>query len=140
MNRKKEIKRKVPAGYSFERWIFEKEIRGIVASSTSPNPALVIAALTVGVLKIEAVIFAGRHPPVLRYEVFVKHDPHSREWICYDSPEEAVRCSDKYMEKEMLDVLCRVKSKWGLSFTECNFKVLDGKRILRKKAKKPAKH
>ena len=85
----------------------------------------VVASLTVGCVKIEATLFKNKEKLSLCYDVFVKDTPDSDEWICYETPTDAV----KLKESEMLSVLDRIVSENGLSYTECCFEKLDGKVI-----------
>ena len=85
----------------------------------------VVASLVVGCVKIEATLFKNKEKLSLCYDVFVKDTPDSDEWICYDTPSDAV----KLKEAEMLSVLDRIVTENGLSYTECCFEKLDGKVI-----------
>lgn len=65
------------------------------------------------------------------YDVFVKDDPASPEWIFYNSLSEPVSLK----ETDMLRVLDRTAAEHGLSYTESCFDRLDGKSM---KKEKPA--
>ena len=68
---------------------------------------------------------------LLGYDVFVKDDPASPEWIFYNSLSEPVSLK----ETDMLRVLDRTAAEHGLSYTESCFDRLDGKSM---KKEKPA--
>ena len=59
---------------------------------------------------------------LLGYDVYVKDDPDSPEWICYDSLSDPVSLK----EADMVSVLDRVAAERGLSYTESCFAKLDG--------------
>ena len=64
------------------------------------------------------------------YDVFVKDDSGSSEWICYDSLEEDASLD----ERQMFSALDRVVKESGLSYTECCFEQLDGKTVKKEQA------
>lgn len=66
------------------------------------------------------------------YDVFVKDDPNSPEWICYDSLDNAV----SFKEADMLAVLDRVVEQNGLSYTKCCFEKLEGRQVKNDEKKK----
>ena len=68
---------------------------------------------------------AGRNALRLGYDLFVKDQPDSPEWVCYDNPEEAV-CLE---EDAMCAALDRLVQGHRLSYTECCFSSLDGKMV-----------
>ena len=82
----------------------------------------IAASLTVGCMKINAVLFQEDGSLRLGYDVYVKDSPGSSEWICFDCPSD--RASLK--EQDMLAVLDRIVSENGLSYTECCFEQLEG--------------
>jgi hypothetical protein len=82
----------------------------------------IAASLTVGCMKINAVMFLSDGALRLGYDVYVKDSPGSSEWICFDCPSD--RASLK--ESDMLSVLDRIVIKNGLSYTECCFERLEG--------------
>ena len=64
-----------------------------------------------------------------QYDVFVKDDPDSPEWIFYDSLSDPVSLK----EADMIRVLDRMVSEHGLSYTESCFDRLDGKAVRKEK-------
>ena len=116
MNLIEKLKAELGNGYSFEKLHDEDEIRQMQKMNPPDFPETTAAALTV----------------LLGYDVFVKDDPESEEWICYDNPTDPV----SLREQDMLAVLDRIASENELSYTESNFETLDGKEISLKE--KPA--
>ena len=82
----------------------------------------VAASLTVGCMKINAVLFQSEDALRLGYDVYVKDFPGSSEWICFDCPSD--RASLK--EQDMLAVLDRIVVENNFSYTECCFERLEG--------------
>lgn len=87
--------------------------------------------LTAGCLRLSAVLYRSCKELLLGYDVFVKDDPASPEWIFYNSLSEPVSLK----ETDMLRVLDRTAAEPGLSYTESCFDRLDGKSM---KKEKPA--
>lgn len=125
MNTIQKLKAELGDGYSFERLCDDDEIRQIQKTNPSDFPETAVATLTAGCLRIDAVLYRAGGRLLLGYDVFVKDDPDSEEWICYDNPTDSVSLK----EQDMLDVLDRIASENGLSYTESNFETLDGKEI-----------
>lgn len=125
MNTIQKLKAELGDGYSFERLYDDGEIRRIQKTNPSDFPETTAATLTAGCLRIDAVLYRAGGRLLLGYDVFVKDDPDSEEWICYDNPTDPVSLK----EQDMLDVLDRIASENGLSYTESNFETLDGKEI-----------
>ena len=84
---------------------------------------MVIAALTVGCLRLNAVLYRSDETLIQGYDVLVKDDPSSPEWIFYDGISDTA--SPK--EAEMLRILDGAAKRHGLSYTESCFTRLDGK-------------
>ena len=125
MNTIQKLKAELGDGYSFERLYDDGEIRQIQKTNPSDFPETTAATLTAGCLRIDAVLYRAGGRLLLGYDVFVKDDPDSEEWICYDNPTDPVSLK----EQDMLDGLDRIASENGLSYTESNFETLDGKEI-----------
>lgn len=58
-----------------------------------------------------------------------KDKPESEERICYDTLSDEIRLSTRSVEQAMFDILNREVKEYGLSYTECNFEVINGKSI-----------
>lgn len=75
--------------------------------------------------KGELLFYLSGKKLLLGYDVFVKDDPASPEWIFYDSLADPVSLK----ETDMLRILDRMVSEHGLSYTESCFNRLDGKTV-----------
>ena len=121
----KDLKNQLGDKYSFTRPVADRDIFLLQRNIPQNFSEAVVASLTVGCVKIEATLFKTKEKLSLCYDVFVKDTPDSDEWICYETPTDAV----KLKEAEMLSILDRIVSENGLSYTECCFEKLDGKVI-----------
>ena len=133
MKRTRELRKLLGRNYSYKRILSDREIMRLKNKVPEYFAESVVASLTAGCMKIEAVLFRGSCGLVLGYDVFVKDDLASPEWICYDSPMDEVILK----EKELLAVLDRIVNDNHLSYTECCFERLKGKEFpgRRKKVK-----
>lgn len=128
MNRKKELQQQFGNRYLYERFLSEREIKKLRSDIPSDCSETVAATLTVGCLRLTAVLYHSGDKLLLGYDVFVKDDPDSSEWIYYDGLSDSV--SPK--ETDMLRALDRIAAEHRLSYTESCFDRLDGK-IVKKK-------
>ena len=122
MNRVKELRRAMGDSYSFQKFITDREVSRLRRQAPQHMEDTIAASLTVGCMKINAVLFQEDGSLRLGYDVYVKDSPDSSEWICFDCPSD--RASLK--EQEMLAVLDRIVCENGLSYTECYFERLEG--------------
>lgn len=131
MDRRKQIKQELGERYVFERQLSVHEAKNLLRQDAKKISPQVVQSLTAGCVKIELCVYAQNGKPRLGYDVFVKDSPDSPEWICFDSPD----VPGSFDEEEMFDVLDRVVEDNHLSYTECCFEKLYGKRIEKKTAK-----
>ena len=123
MSRKRELQKQLGSGYVYERYLDERSLRQLKRLPPEDFSEMVIAALTVGCLRLNAVLYRSDKTLIQGYDVMVKDDPASPEWIFYDgifdtaSPKEA----------EMLRILDGAAKRHGLSYPESCFTRLDGK-------------
>ena len=96
--------------------------RAIIRADFSETAA---AVLTAGCLRLNAVLYRSCKELLLGYDVFVKDDPGSPEWIYYDGLSDPVSLK----ESDMIRILDRLITERGLSYTESCFKRLDGKTV-----------
>jgi hypothetical protein len=136
MNKKNDAEEEFGARYFFIRYMREDEIRAFLTKEKRLHVSQMIASLTIGQLRIDAVLYRNGNVVLPRYEVFVKDKIDSKEWICYDSPDDKVSYSTGMLEEEMRKTLDRIRDAAGLSYTGCNFDILDGKRVFGKQKKK----
>lgn len=122
MNRVKKLKRDLGSEYAYQRFMSDREVSRLRRQAPVQFEDTIAAILTVGCMKINAVLFQEDGTLRLGYDVYVKDSPGSSEWICFDCPSD--RASLK--ESDMLSVLDRIVSENGLSYTECCFERLEG--------------
>lgn len=125
MSRARELRKKLKGDYFYKQYVSNRKVRILQKKIPQYFVETVVASLTVGCVKIEAVLYRRNDCLILGYDVFVKDDSESPEWIIYDSPEDEVVLK----EKEILKVLEQVVAENNLSYTECCFESLDGKKI-----------
>ena len=122
MNRVKELKRTLSSEYAYQRFMSDREVSRLRRQAPQHMDDTIAASLTVGCMKINAVLFLSDVTLRLGYDVYVKDSPGSSEWICFDCPSD--RASLK--ESDMLAVLDRIVAENDLSYTECCFERLEG--------------
>ena len=122
MNRTKELKRTLGNEYVYRRLMSDREVSRLRRQAPQHLEDTVAASLTVGCMKINAVLFQSDTSLRLGYDVYVKDSPGSSEWVCFDSPSDPASLK----EQDMLAVLDRIVSENGLSYTECCFERLEG--------------
>lgn len=131
MNRKKELQKQLGGRYFYERFLNELKIKKLRRDIPSDFSETVAAMLTVGCLRLNAVLYRSGDKLLLGYDVFVKDDPDSSEWIYYDGLSDSVSLK----ETDMLYILDRIATEHGLSYTESCFDRLDGKMPKKEKAR-----
>lgn len=130
MNRKRELQRSLGNRYSYKRLLNDCEIQRMKKHIPADFSETIAAVLTAGCLRLNAVLYRSCKGLLLGYDVFVKDDPKSPEWIFYDSLSDPVSLK----EADMLRILDRMVSEHGLSYTESCFDRLDGKAVRKEKA------
>ena len=123
MSRKRELQKQLGSGYVYERYLDERSVRQLKRQPPEDFSEMVIASLTVGCLRLNAVAYRACKEMLLGYDILVKGDPASAEWILYDSLSDAVSLK----ESDMLHILDGAAKRHGLSYTESCFTRLDGK-------------
>ena len=122
MKRVKKLKGDLGGEYVYQRFMSDREVSRLQRQVPLQFEDTVAASLTVGCMKINAVLFQSEDALRLGYDVYVKDSPGSSEWICFDCPSD--RASLK--ESDMLAVLDRIVAENDLSYTECCFERLEG--------------
>lgn len=125
MKRTRELKKLLDDRYLFLPLLSQREVWRLQKQPPERFEDTVVASLCAGCVKIEAVLYRDGKKLLLGYDVFVKDDPDSPEWILYDTPNDCVSLK----EADMLAVLDRIVKSNGLSYTECCFERMDGKLI-----------
>ena len=123
MSRKKELQKQLGSGYIYERYLDERSVRQLKRQLPENFSEMVIASLTAGCLRLNAVAYRACKKLLFGYDVLVKDDPASTKWILYDSLSDAVSLK----ESDMLRILDGAAERHGLSYTESCFTRLDGK-------------
>ena len=129
MSRKRELQRQLGSRYSYECLLSDREIQRMKNHIPADFSETIAAALTAGCLRLNAVLYRSCKELLLGYDVFVKDDPASPEWIFYDSLSEPVSLK----ETDMIRIIDRMVSEHGLSYTESCFDRLDGKTVKKDK-------
>ena len=134
MNRAKELRKSLGERYTFKRWVSGQELFRLQRHPPEIFYDTVLAELIVGCVKMEAVAYKDGDRIEVGYDIFVKDEPESKGWICYDVVNKSLRVK----EAEMLSELDKYVKTNGLSYTECCFEKLDGVEI--DMTQKPSKH
>ena len=127
MNERKRLKKLLGDKYIFKIFLSLSEVRNILHSRDKHEK--LFTSLTVGCVKINAIVFTNSDNMQIGFDILVKDKPDSTEWICYDTVTDEVKLCSYNLEQTMFDILNRVVKKYGLSYTECNFEVVNGKMI-----------
>lgn len=126
MLKQKQLKKQLGERYFFEQRLSAAVVKNLLDMLEGSNHFLIAASLAVGVVKLETVVYWNNGKYALGYDLMVKDTPDSPDWICYENLPEEVRYNVWNLEREMFLVLDRAVSRFGLSYTECNFPKLDG--------------
>ena len=127
MNERKRLKKLLGDKYIFKIFVPLSEVRNRLHSKDTHEK--LFASLTAGCVKINAIVFPNSDDMQIDFDILVKDKPDSTEWICYDTETDEIKLSLYNLEQTMFDILNRVVKKYGLSYTECNFEVVNGKVI-----------
>ena len=127
MNQRKALKKQLGDGYSYEKIKSSSDVKRILATAEPLGFDMVVSSLTVGCVRLEAVLYQQSGRKKLGYDLFVKDTPTGQEWICYDNLTDEVRIGAFNFEQEIFNVLNAYVVKHGLSYTECSFEKLEGK-------------
>ncbi len=127
MNQRKALKKHLGDGYCYEKIRSASDVRRILSTAEPLGFDMVVSSLTVGCVRIEAVLYQQSGRKKLGYDLFVKDTPTGQEWICYDNLTDEVKIGTFNFEQEMFNVLNAYVVKHGLSYTECSFERLEGK-------------
>lgn len=127
MNKQRKLKKELKSEYRFEQKFTAAMVQHILETLEPGDFVVEVAKLTVGVVRLDIVIYWNDGNCQLGYDLMVKDSPSSKTWICYDSLTEEVRIHSRNLEREMFQVLDRAVERNGLSYTECNFRMMEGK-------------
>ena len=126
MWKQKRLKKQLDSKYFFEQRISSAVVKNMLAMVNGSNHFLTVASLTVGIVKLEAILYWYNGKYSLGYDVMVRDSPECPEWSCYESLQEEVRYNAWNLEREMFLVLDRAVTRLGLSYTEYVFPKLNG--------------
>lgn len=127
MNERKKLKKQLGDKYIFKKYLSSAEVRKILSENSKDKHEKLFASLTVGCVKINAIIFPTPDCMMMGYDILVKDTSDSKEWICYDTLNDDVKYNSLNLEQEMFNILSREVKEYGLSYTNCNFEVVNGK-------------
>ena len=127
MNERKKLKKQLGDKYIFKKYLSSAEVRKILSEDSKDKHEKLFASLTVGCVKINAIIFPTPDCMMMGYDILVKDTHDSKEWICYDTLNDDVKYNSLNLEQEMFNILSREVKEYGLSYTDCNFEVVNGK-------------
>ena len=127
MNERKRLKKLLGDKYIFKIYLSLTEVRDILQSKDTHEK--LFASLTVGCVKINAIVFPNADNMQIGFDILVKDKSDSTEWICYDTVTDEVKLCSYNLEQTMFDILNRIVTKYELSYTDCNFEVVNGKVI-----------
>lgn len=126
VSKQKRLKKQLGTGYQFEQRFSAKNLARMLQRLEGSNHFRVVAILSAGAVRLEAVVYWDNGKYSLGYDLLVKDTPFSPDWICYENLPDPVRYDVRNLEREMFQVLDRAVKKYDLSFTECRFPKLDG--------------
>lgn len=129
MNVRKKLKKQLGDKYIFKMCLSVNDVKKLLSENPKDKHEKLFASLTVGCVKINAIVFPTPDKIVLGFDILVKDKPDSSEWICYDTVTDEIKLSSRNIEQMMFDILDREVKQYGLSYTDCNFEVVNGKVI-----------
>ncbi|MDR2163274.1 MAG: hypothetical protein LBO70_04955 [Clostridiales Family XIII bacterium] len=115
--------------YHYSAYLSEQDTLAYLSGDKKMPSDALIASLSIGVLRIDAVLYKIGNSIIPRYEIFINANENGSEWICYDSPDAEVCYGDGRLERGMFEVLDAAREKNGLSYKHADFKMLTGKRV-----------
>lgn len=127
MNERKKLKKQLGDKYIFKMYLSVNEVKKLLSENPKGKNDVLFASLAVGCVKINTVVFPTSEKMLLGFDIIVKDTPESEEWICYDTLNDEVKYNALNLEQEMFNTLNREVEKYGLSYTDCNFEVVNGK-------------
>ena len=128
MNERKKLKKELGKKYIFKKFMTAGQVRKLFALKNQ-RLEKIFAALTVGNVRINALVFVSHGKTGTVCDIFVRDIPTSEQWICYDTIQNGFRYSVFNTEQELFNILNKEVEKYGLSYTECNFEILEGKEL-----------
>lgn len=132
MSRFRRLKKELGDAYAFWQEISAREIAVLMTQKLETES--VIATLTAGVVRLDAVIARTPEGNRLTYDLLVQDSCENPVWICFeDIPGELPGHFDT-LEREMFRILDEAVERNGLSYTQPMFSQIPGKTPLDGKA------
>lgn len=120
-----QLKGMLGSQYQYRRILTSGEVHRLQKENPSWFTSQAAASLVAGCVRLDAVLFRDGNALRLGYDLFVKDQPDTPEWVCYDNPETPAGLE----EDAMCAALDQLVREHGLSYTECCFSSLDGKTV-----------
>ena len=120
MNERKKLKKQLSNKYIFKMYLSVNDVKKLLSQNPKDKHDTLFASLTVGCVKINAVVFPTPDKMLLGFDILVKDTPESEEWICYDTLSDEIKLSPHSIEQSMFDILNREVKEYGLSYTFFN--------------------
>lgn len=131
MNLRKALKKKLSDKYVFRKYMSNYEIKRKLIGTGGKEERLV-ASLTIGCVKVNLFLFLGDEIMQTGFDILVKDNLESKEWICFDSFTKGIKLTSYNLEQSMFEILNEEVEEYSLSYTECNFDVVEGKSVVDK--------
>ena len=93
----------LPSKHSYEKIKSSSDVKRILSTAEPLGFDMVVSSLTVGCVRLEAVLYQQSGRKKLGYDLFVKDTPTGQEWICYDNLTDEVRIGAFNFEHEMFN-------------------------------------
>lgn len=129
MSRQRKLRKELKDNYRFRQRFSPATVERMLTGLYPSESILEAATLQAGAVRLDAVLYWSGCGYQLGYDLMVKDAESSPDWICYESLEDQVRYNVWNLEREMFRVLDRAVAQYGLSYTQCRFPKLEGKRV-----------
>ena len=98
MNERKKLKKQLVDKYIFKMYLSVNEVKKLLSENPKDKHDTLFASLTVGCVKINAVVFPTPDKMLLGFDILVKDTPDSEEWICYDTLSDEIKLSPAQLD------------------------------------------
>lgn len=115
--RRKALRKVLGDRYTFQRKVSRLSLALLRWHTPDSFLEQTVATLTVGSLRLDAVVYLEGDRVSMMYDFLVQERPDTPEWIPYDYPEAPVVLT----ERGMFEVLDNYAKEHKLSYTGCNF-------------------
>lgn len=125
MSRIRKVKKALGQAYVFSQEVTAREILLLMEQKQNAEP--VVATLTAGVVRLDAVILSTPEGNALNYILMVQDSRENPEWVCYEDIPGGNTLGGGTLEGEMFRILDEAVERNGLSYTEILFPTIPGK-------------